>query len=238
MKIKTRNIIIGIIAVIVVIFLVGYISGHRGKDRATEALKRGLVDTISFYQTEIGGINIYVAEKEQEIKTLRQAKHDGDVTNQELRKLNLKQVNEISRLHIRIDTLLTDISYTGRIDTVFVDNIPQNVIFLPFTFEKKDQWLNLNGTFSSLGKLDISLKMDISLDLWAGIDKDTKKPIAKVTSNNPYLGVLSINSIKLDAPRVKKFGIGMQGGYGLVLGDNVRTAPFIGVGLSYNLIRF
>lgn len=41
-------------------------------------------------------------------------------------------------------------------------------------------------------------------------------------------------------PRIQKtrWGIGIQAGYGVYLDGQVRTAPYIGVGISYNLLRW
>lgn len=41
-------------------------------------------------------------------------------------------------------------------------------------------------------------------------------------------------------PQIQKtrWGIGIQAGYGVYLDGQVRTAPYIGVGISYNLLRF
>lgn len=41
-------------------------------------------------------------------------------------------------------------------------------------------------------------------------------------------------------PRIQKtrWGIGIQAGYGVYLDGQVRTAPYIGIGVSYNLLRF
>lgn len=41
-------------------------------------------------------------------------------------------------------------------------------------------------------------------------------------------------------PRIQKtrWGIGIQAGYGVYLDEQVRTAPYIGVGISYNLLRW
>jgi len=236
MTIRTRNVIIGVLVAIIVLFLAGYISGHRGKDRATEALSRGQADTISYYQTKIDGINTYIASVEQEIKSLRQAKRDGDITNEELRKLNLRQVNEISSLNLRIDTLLTDITHTGRIDTVYADNVPHNALLLPFGFEKKDKWLSLKGEFNSVGKLDISLKLNFDADLITGINKNTKKNTALLLTDCPYIKTVTFNSIKLDLPKDKKFNVSIFFGYGLT--KDFKTSPVLGLGIGRSILRF
>lgn len=246
MKVKTRNIILGVLFATIVLFLAGYISGHRGKDRATEALSRGQADTISYYETKIDGINTYIASVEQEIKSLRQAKHDGDVTNQELRKLNLKQVNEISRLGLKIDTLLQNIDHNGQVidvlNTQIVnykaanDSISRKAILLPFSFNKQDKWLNLNGTFNYLGKLDINLKLDFKADLIAGIDRDTKKNKALLTTDCPYIKTVTFNSIKLDLPKEKKINVSLFLGYGLT--KDLKTSPILGIGVGRSILKF
>lgn len=35
-----------------------------------------------------------------------------------------------------------------------------------------------------------------------------------------------------------RWGLGVHAGYGIQLGDNVKTAPYIGVGISYNLLSW
>jgi hypothetical protein len=35
-----------------------------------------------------------------------------------------------------------------------------------------------------------------------------------------------------------KWGVGVHAGYGVQLGDQVRTAPYIGVGVSYNILSW
>jgi len=236
MTLKTKYLIGGIIVLTLALFFSGYILGHRRGVNGMEPVVSALTQEIQRQVVVINNQTLYVSSIEQEIESLRKAKADGDLTNKELRKLNLKQVNELTRLKIWIDTIL-NIPHDGRIDTVIVEGKPKNVINLPFSFEKKDQWLDLKGSFDNKGKLGIGLKMNADLDIWTGIDKTTKLPIAKVTSKNPYLNVLSFSSIKMDTYKPKKFGLGVQVGYGFNISGQVKAQPYLGVGLSYNLIR-
>jgi hypothetical protein len=180
-----------------------------------------------------------VAQKEQEIGTLKQAKKEGDITNAELRKLHIKDLSEISRIKLQIDTLLT-INHSGTVVVIHdtITHAPKNAILLPFSFEKKDKWIDLKGDFNSQGKLDCSLKLQIDGDLLIGVDKITKKNTATFINDCPYLDVLSINSIKMDVAKPKKYGIGIIGGYGMNLIGTIKTYPFLGIGLSYIIIRF
>jgi hypothetical protein len=237
--IKTRTWVIAVLIVLSGLFVFGYILGHRKAVKTSNAIENALKKEISRQEVIINSQKLYVTSIEQEIETLRQAKASGDLTNQELRKLNLKQVNEISRLQLVVDTLFEDVFFGGQIievhDTV---NVTGNAIKLPFDFEKKDKFLDLKGNFNDKGKLSVALKMDASLDIWTGISSETKLPIARVTTNNPYLGVLSINSIKLDTQKPKKIGIGFNVGYGIGIANPPKFTPYIGIGISYNIFRF
>lgn len=239
LSVKTRNVIIGICVAIVALFLSGYLIGHRKGVNALQPTVHALNLEISRVTVELNNQKLYVTSIEQELTTLKQAKADGDVTNTELRKLNLKQVNEISRLKLSIDTLLNVVTNNGEIIVTY-DTLdkPTNAIKLPFSFEKKDKWLNLSGDFDIKGALSLSLKMDASLDVYTGIDKTTKLPICRLTSNNPYLNVLSISSLKMDTQKPKKMGLGFQLGYGFGIANPPKFSPYIGIGLSYNIIRF
>jgi hypothetical protein len=237
--IKTRTWIIVAICLIVGLFVAGYIIGHRKAVLASNATISALSKEITRTTIELNNTKLYVTSVEQEIETLRQAKTDGDLTAKELRKLNLKLVNENTRLQLVVDTLFEDVFFGGQIievhDTV---NVTGNAIKLPFDFEKKDKFLDLKGNFNDNGKLSIGLKMDASLDIWTGISSETKLPVARVTTNNPYLGVLSINSIKLDTQKPKKYSIGVMVGYGLIVKKEPQLAPFIGIGVTRSVIRF
>lgn len=50
---------------------------------------------------------------------------------------------------------------------------------------------------------------------------------------------LITNTVTYPKPRPKRWGIGLQVGYGATLNGNVvQTSPYIGIGVSYNLISF
>lgn len=70
---------------------------------------------------------------------------------------------------------------------------------------------------------------------------------AWVSGYRPQLDSLQIypqtrlitNTVTYPKPRPKRWGIGLQVGYGATLNGNVvQTSPYIGIGVSYNLISF
>ena len=98
--------------------------------------------------------------------------------------------------------------------------------------------MTLAGEFDAQGKLGITLKMDVPVDVWTGISKETKKPTAIVSTLNPYIRVMSINSIKMDTYKPKKWGIGVFTGYGINISGVAKGGWLIGAGINYNLLSF
>lgn len=234
---RLKYIIIAIILTATAVYFTGYIQGHKKSDRASEASIHALDSIISHQVVTIDEQVTYIAKKEQEVLTQREAIKKGEIEREELRKLNLKQVNEINRLKLRIDTLLEDVANSGGVITIH-DTItlkPTNYIKLPFVVTKYDQWLSLKDSTDIKGKTSVSLKMNIDVDLWTGIEKKTKKPITILTTTNPYISVIGIKSQKYDLPKPKKMGIGFQFGYSMT---NKGLSPTVGVGVSYNIICF
>ena len=115
MTTKTRNVIIAVILTILAIFSLGWCLGHKKAKDAYNATINALTGEVTRTTIELNNAKLYVASVEQEIETIKQAKDAGDVTNKELRALNIKQLNEISRFKMQIDTLLTDVSSNGKI---------------------------------------------------------------------------------------------------------------------------
>jgi len=241
MTIKTRYIISTVFVAILAIFIIGGLMGYKRGKSASTPLINALTDQIVKYEVELKNSKLYVAEKEQELLSVREAKRQGDLTNEELRKLNIKQAKELTRLKLQVDTLLEDIDHTGQV--IYVDRIVkdslQKAIKLPFTFQKKDEWLDLKGSFNNDAKLDIALKVNANVDVWVVQKKREKTPSVLITTTNPYIGVIGIQSQKYDIQRKKRFGLGGLFGYGINLtGQGQVNYPFIGVGLSYDFLQF
>ena len=239
--IQNKHLVLGVVLAILATFSLGGYLGYRRALNVANSQIVALKDTINSYKIVIGGLTKYVTEKDQLITDQREALQRGELERKELRALNLKRVNELTALKIRIDTLLQNIPNTGTvvyIDTCMGYDPPQSAILLPFSFEKADKWMTLRGDFDQKGQLGVNLRVNASVDVWTGIDKSTKQYKAVITSDNPYLKITDIKSMKFDLPKPKKFGLGVFAGYGITVAGEVRAAPMIGVGLNYNLIMF
>ena len=234
---KTKHLILIAFGLICLLFLFGYSVGRKNKDSALNQAELNHSKELLRYNIKLDSITLIVVEKEQEILTQREAIKQGFITKEEMKKLDIKRVNEITKLKARIDTLL-HIKPDAKV--VYVDTCGENprpALLLPFSFEKKDKWLSLEGKYNIKGELDVSLKMDVPLSIIGSIDKGTKEYKVSVITENSYIKITDINSSKLDVPRVKKWGIGLAIGYGTSI-SAPKLSPFIGFGVTRTIIRF
>jgi hypothetical protein len=237
--IKTRYIIIAVFALFLGVFLLGGYIGHSRAESASKASVDALNKEIVKYSMELEKKTVYVSQIEQELKTLRQAKQDGDVTSQDLRKLNIKTLNELTKTKLTLKVVRDSVKHNGKIITIH-DTILKDVkcIELPFSFADSSQYVNLWGEFSTEGVMNWGINAPVNIDLYSTVDKTTKKNSVSVVIDNPYVTVNSVSSIKLDIPKVKKWGIGVQVGYGISIAKKPTMFPYIGFGVSRNFIRF
>jgi hypothetical protein len=245
--VKSKYIVGLILILFVALFIGGWYMGVRKERKARTTELNALKFELSKKTIELNKKTVYLTQTEQALATEKELVRAGIVEREVLRKLNIKYLNEISKLSLRIDTLMTDISHNGQIITIqqnVIDSlthdpvsVKKNVIALPFDFYKTDEFLSLRGAFDKDGKLDIGLKMDVPIDVITGIEKKTKKPFVNITTLNPYIDVVSIRSYSTDVSKPKRIGIGVNFGYGISLIKEPVLAPYLGLGISYNFIR-
>jgi hypothetical protein len=246
-SIKSKYIVGIILGLFLALFIAGWYVGARKERKARQEEITASKFKLAKKTIELNEMAVYLTQAEQALATEKELVKAGVIEREALRKLNIKYLNEISRLVLQIDTLMTDISHNGQIITIQQNTIDslthqtvsvkKNVILLPFEFVRADEFLSLKGAFDKDGKLDIGLKMDVPIDVITGISKETKKPFVNVTTPNSYIDVISIKSYSTDVSKPKRIGIGAQVGYGISLNKEPVLAPYIGLGISYNFIR-
>lgn len=127
-------------------------------------------------------------------------------------------------------TFTTDTMYYKEIDTVL--HVKES--FPTYGVKFNDSWINIEGT---VDKETTTLTIGMNNEYAVSVVKKKRKYEAIVKNSNPYCYTKDIAAYKLDMPKPKKFGIGVSVGYGLDL-LTLRPSPYVGVGISYNLIRF
>lgn len=237
-QIKNRHLFLAVLLLLGATFLLGGYLGRQKANRASQAQLDLVYGELKRSVIELDNARKYITFVEQQNKTIRQAKKDGDVTIEELKKLQYKTVNELTKAKIKIEVLRDSVKHNGQIitiyDTIYKDN-PRKAIVLPFSFKDSTEFYSLKGRFNDNGVLRTELSVPAEFDVYGGYDKKTKELKATVVTNNPFIMVEEVKSFKFDAPKPKKYSISLQAGYGI---SNKGLSPYIGVGLGYSLLKF
>lgn len=186
-------------------------------------------DTIQYFQNELGQ---EVAEKLSFKGSKKQLE----------RIINLKE-SENSQLKVALKKWKKVASATKVKTVIEIKEIP--IPFkdtIPFTFnrsfQKVDKFYSIFGNVNQSGLTFDRISIPNTQTIISG-----KKKVGffkteyrfEVTNSNPFIKTVQADSYNF-VERNKRFGIGVIGGYGLSSG--LKTNFFVGVGVSYNLIKF
>jgi len=106
-------------------------------------------------------------------------------------------------------------------------------------------WVN-SYIKASKDSISLSAKIENAYTVVIGMQKrkgfknlfKKKVPIVEVTNENPYTSTKTLRAYVTKSPRPKRFGIGFNVGYGIILDKKPVFRPYIGIGLQYNIIEF
>jgi hypothetical protein len=132
---------------------------------------------------------------------------------------------------------------------ITIDTVYTKIIVKDNNFIWKDtisnKWLKWGYSVKkdTLNKAEVNFKLKLMYD-YAVINKEKsngwfKKPTSytEVVNYNPYSSTISQTTYRVTNDiKPKRIGLGIIGGYGV--GPELIFTPIIGVGLSYNFIRF
>lgn len=125
----------------------------------------------------------------------------------------------------------TGTTIIGKSDTIIKDN---KVFIYPTYYDSlKNEWISYDAHMSNTIS-GFNLKINNRYAVIVGSDKG--KAFVDVINYNPYSSVQSLRTYQVSLPQPKKFGLGIQSGIGF--GNELKPTPYIGIGLSYNLINF
>lgn len=211
MKVNRSVLILGILGLLVGLFFAGRLS-TRQERLALQSQTSQSKDSITYFKAKINGLTYDVAQKNSIITTQRQAIDAGLISKEEMRKLYLKTIEYKLKLESRIEVLLDSIKNDATVIYVPIsgDTVPCAV--LPFTFEKKNEFISLNGVadvskfenknlvVSAKGNDKLNLSMDLTMPISLDVVIGTKRkglPIVSVLEKSPYVTITGINSVKI-----------------------------------------
>lgn len=144
--------------------------------------------------------------------------------------VSVKRIDEVERINASLV-----------LENVRLKQSPQN----PRKLEYRDKWLHLTYDADS-NQLD-SLGYNVELArirYWSRAWLLAQKRYYNdVYSADPRVTINAVRRFTIPEPRPKKFGVGIQAGYGFRIDpanplEWQTAAPYLGLGISYNLIRF
>lgn len=255
-----------ILTIIILVFFIFFIFKGVEKNSTKNELTR-LKQNIAYYQDSLRtatlktGELVYerdiLAATSKDLKDLSAnlynevKKQNGQVIS--LTQINVSLKNEIIELRAGLDTNIYlrawpngEQSIAWAYDSVYS---PGNERHLA-----SETWFKFlsDTTLIDYNSIKIKITKDINkFSLITGLEEDKETNLLKIFVRSDYPGftVSKIDGVIIDPQKsdliksyfpTKKFGIGFQVGYGLGANNNgiIRLGPYLGIGISYNLIRF
>ena len=227
-QIKTYAVVLMVIGALVAAFLLGGVKGRRDRDRLSHSLydaNSQLIDTVKHYSVKIRGLETQVWEQTQIILTQKQAMDAGVLDKERLEKLHIKTVQRNTIIKGQLKAARDSLKMT-KPDTIIVieNDLPVPYLRLPFKDNYTDDnlLLDININTNATWGFNIDMPLDLNVTLGrvkVGFMNQTYK--ALVTTENPYVGIVHVQSLKIEEDPWYRKGWFKGLTYGLVFGTGV-----------------
>lgn len=237
-EIKIKYVIAVVVAVLNLVFYGGWKASRASYESVSDQIIASQTSLMDTYEYRVNELMLTVAQRESVIASQRALIHEGVLAKEELKQLKIKHLSEITKLSTELDIMLDSIKHTGVISAPCPDEDYLPALYLPFRFKESNKYIDLKGEFDEEGFMSLNLSVPANIDVLIGKDSKNGEYKAVVTTDNPYLKITDMISFKTDIPEEQsRWGLGIMGGVGVPLG-NPSARVFVGVGLTYSLLRF
>lgn len=209
-----------IFAIIIVVFCVKACNNNIRKENSK--IIESLNDSISYYRDVEGILHSKISVIEDDY-FLKLKLKDKEIV--ELQDLVKKYKNVKSATIIKTETKIVE----KIVNKTVLDTISNTPIY-ESSFNLKDYiWGNI------VAKKDTTdIKINIKNDFNIVTYKERGKLVLDVSDKNPY-SVTKVQRNYINLPKQKKFGLGVNAGYGI---SKSGLSPYIGLGVNYNILNF
>ncbi len=250
---------IGIIALVIIIIILLQRGCEKDAKIASQAVFiNAMTDTLTTYTNKDGQQVAKIAMLETErVKDFLVM----DIKDAEIKKLQDEVKKNKSRLGpggavvvVSGTTEVTggDTSTTTMRDTVRRNDTvwlyPEYSGLIKLGWRTDSTWWVNGDVKANRDSTTIGIKVDNAYTVVIGREKakgfkalfKPKIPFVEITNENPFTTTSTMRAYRVKAPKPKRFGIGINVGYGLTFDKNYQPIfrPYIGVGLNYNIIEF
>lgn len=209
-----------IFIIIIIIFCVKACNNNIRKENSK--LIESLNDSISYYKDVEGVLHSKISVIEDDY-FLKLKLKDKEIV--ELQDLVKKYKNVKSATIIKTETKIVE----KIVNKTFLDTISNTPIY-ESSFNLKDYiWGDIVAKKDTTN-IKINMKNDFNIVTY----KEKGKLVLDVSDKNPY-SVTKVQRSYINLPKQKKFGLGVNVGYGISKSD---LSPYIGLGVNYNILNF
>lgn len=188
--------------------------------------------------------SLYVAslitQKDQEYSNMDKAYRDSISS---LVSINKKQAKKINELVVAFTSAEAEVNVVGEPDISYeqpVNNCPP--VKKSMTQRFKNKWYDITATVGQGARARImttdTLIVQRKTVTTGNFFNQRQYEQLDISFANPYNVVTGVKSYVVTQPKPKKFSISLFAGYGYGLDKELKRLPIVGVGVSYNIIRF
>lgn len=219
--------------ILLILFLfvcIGLIFSIRGCSKATSENRENLnliqayQDTLQIIRNADSSITARIQSFETDSKTLKKLKSQDSAIKA------LQKIVDNKTTGAVVFKANTKTEVTTKTQIVYKDSFPEY-----------SSNINMNGWITGkiiANKDSIITNLLIKNDYSVSLKKDRNKSYVEIISLNPYSDINNVRSYIQIKEKPKRIGLGVHIGYGAFIQNEViKTTPFIGIGLNYNLIN-
>lgn len=256
---KQKITIIVLIVIIILLLLMGcrIYCGQKAKIASQKTFINALTDTLHTYINKEGQQVAKIALLETESARDFLVMDIKDATIQKLQEEVRKYKGKLGPGgSVTVVSNTTEATGTNTTVVTVRDTIERNdTIFLypeytsTINLGKKDDstyWI-ITGVTANKDTTEVTVSVENSYTVVIGREKSKgfkalfkpKIPFVEITNENPYTKTKTLRSYRVSIPKPKRFGLGVNVGYGLTFDKSYQPIfrPYIGIGLNYNIIN-
>lgn len=243
---KLNIVLLGIIAILLGVAIFLGVTANKNKDSYREQvnLYNAITDNLKTWKDKdsLNLAKIQVMQTDKASDFLKIKNLEG--TNLELQNLIKNQGKKIKDLNT---------AFIHKDETVYIDTLRMyypiggdTIVFsqsvLLDTINNK--WINAKYGFNKgLSYLDLKIYNDyqITIGYEGGNLFRNGIPYGVVTNMNPYTSTKDMRVYQVSVPKQKRYGFALQAGFGGFYDlktTNIGYGPYVGLGFSYNIIRW
>lgn len=246
-----------IILIVVIIILLQQNCSRIAQIREQDGLLRSMADTLQISYNkqgqQVAKIALLETERIRDFLALK-TKDEEILRLQEKVKENKNRLGKSGSVTVVTNTtsvtggdtttvIMRDTVYSN--DTVWI--YPEYTSKINLGKRTDTSWWVMTSVKANRDSTDIGISVENAYTVVIGSEKKSKGfkglfkpkiPFVEITNENPYTATKTLRSYQVKVPKPKRFGIGINAGYGIILDKKPVLRPYIGVGIQYNIVEF